>query len=86
MEDIRLFISFNSNIFFSSPMSFKIFFGDISQKVDPYLRPLYDAMYQMIGFEKSERLMNREIILLMKLIKCKLQDLLRLLIRLLIMM
>ena len=36
--------------------------GDLSQKVDPYLRPLYDAMYQMIGFEKSERLMDREII------------------------
>ena len=36
--------------------------GDLAQKVDPYLRPLYDAMYQMIGFEKSERLMNREII------------------------
>ena len=36
--------------------------GDLSQKVDPYLRPLYDAMYLMIGFEKSERLMNREII------------------------
>ena len=36
--------------------------GDLSQKVDPYLRPLYDAMYQMIGFEKSERLINREII------------------------
>ena len=36
--------------------------GDLSQKVDPYLRPLYDAMYQMIGFEKSERLMNRKII------------------------
>ena len=36
--------------------------GDLSQKVDPYLRPLYDAMFQMIGFEKSERLMNREII------------------------
>ena len=36
--------------------------GDMKEKVDPYLRPLYDAMYQMIGFEKSERLMNREII------------------------
>ncbi len=36
--------------------------GDLSQKVDPYLRPLYDAMYQMIGFEKAERLMNRETI------------------------
>ena len=36
--------------------------GDLSQKVDPYLRPLYDAMYQMIGFDKAERLMNREII------------------------
>ena len=36
--------------------------GDLSQKVDPYLRPLYDAMYQMIGFDKAERLMSREII------------------------
>ena len=36
--------------------------GDLSQKVDPYLRPLYDAMYQMVGFDKAERLMNREII------------------------
>ena len=36
--------------------------GDLSQKVDPYLRPLYDAMYQMIGFEKSERLMNLSLI------------------------
>ena len=44
--------------------------GDLSQKVDPYLRPLYDAMYQMIGFEKSERLMNREIIEIAPLAYC----------------
>ncbi len=36
--------------------------GDLSQKVDPYLRPLYDAMYAMLGFDKAERLMDREII------------------------
>ena len=26
--------------------------GDLSQKVDPYLRPLYDALFEMLGFEK----------------------------------
>ena len=25
--------------------------GDLSQKIDPYLRPLYDALYEMLGFE-----------------------------------
>lgn len=28
--------------------------GDLSQKVDPYLRPLYDALFEMLGFEKSK--------------------------------
>ncbi|WP_076416761.1 PhoH family protein [Shewanella sp. UCD-KL12] len=36
--------------------------GDLSQKVDPYLRPLYDALFEMLGFEKVERLMERNII------------------------
>jgi len=36
--------------------------GDIGQKVDPYLRPLYDALYEMFGFEKVARLMERNII------------------------
>src|ERR1700749_1352391 len=36
--------------------------GDLSQKVDPYLRPLYDALYEMLGFEKVTRLMERNVI------------------------
>jgi phosphate starvation-inducible protein PhoH and related proteins len=36
--------------------------GDLSQKVDPYLRPLYDALYEMLGFEKVARLMERNVI------------------------
>ena len=32
--------------------------GDIGQKVDPYLRPLYDALYECFGFEKVARLME----------------------------
>lgn len=36
--------------------------GDLSQKVDPYLRPLYDALYEMMGVEKVERLIERNII------------------------
>ena len=36
--------------------------GDLSQKVDPYLRPLYDALFEMLGFEKVERLIERNII------------------------
>ncbi len=36
--------------------------GDIGQKVDPYLRPLYDALYELLGFEKVARLMERNII------------------------
>ena len=36
--------------------------GDLSQKVDPYLRPLYDALYQMIGFKETNQLIERNII------------------------
>ena len=36
--------------------------GDLSQKVDPYLRPLYDALFEMMGFEKVERLIEKNII------------------------
>ncbi|WP_136680381.1 PhoH family protein [Neptunomonas sp. XY-337] len=36
--------------------------GDLSQKVDPYLRPLYDALYEMLGFEKVGKLIERNII------------------------
>jgi phosphate starvation-inducible protein PhoH and related proteins len=36
--------------------------GDIGQKVDPYLRPLYDALYEMLGFEKVGRLLERGMI------------------------
>ncbi len=36
--------------------------GDLSQKVDPYLRPLYDALYEMLGFERVAKLMERNVI------------------------
>lgn len=36
--------------------------GDLAQKVDPYLRPLYDALFDLMGFEKSQRLMERQAI------------------------
>lgn len=36
--------------------------GDLAQKVDPYLRPLYDALYEMLGFEQVGKLMERHII------------------------
>jgi phosphate starvation-inducible PhoH-like protein len=36
--------------------------GDLSQKVDPYLRPVYDALYEMLGFDKVEKLISRHII------------------------
>ncbi len=36
--------------------------GDLAQKVDPYLRPLYDALYEMLGFERVEKLMERNMI------------------------
>ena len=36
--------------------------GDIAEKVNPYLRPLYDSLYDIIGFEKVEKLMERSVI------------------------
>ena len=36
--------------------------GDLSQKVDPYLRPLYDALYEMLGFETVNKYIERNII------------------------
>jgi phosphate starvation-inducible PhoH-like protein len=41
--------------------------GDIAQKVHPYLRPLYDALYEMIGFEKVNQMVERDIIELLPL-------------------
>ena len=34
--------------------------GDLTQKVDPYLRPLYDALFDLMGFDKAQRLMERQ--------------------------
>ena len=36
--------------------------GDLAQKVDPYLRPIYDALYEMLGFDQVARLIERAII------------------------
>ena len=36
--------------------------GDLSQKIDPYLRPLYDALYEMLGFEHVTRLIEKQVI------------------------
>mgnify|MGYP000847378326 CR=1 FL=1 len=36
--------------------------GDLAQKVDPYLRPLYDALYEMIGFDHVTKLIDRNVI------------------------
>ena len=36
--------------------------GDLSQKVDPYLRPLYDALYEMLGFETVNKYIERHVI------------------------
>jgi phosphate starvation-inducible PhoH-like protein len=36
--------------------------GDLTQKVDPYLRPLYDALYEMLGVEKVTRLLEKNVI------------------------
>lgn len=36
--------------------------GDLTQKVDPYLRPLYDALYEMLGFDRVAKLMERSVI------------------------
>lgn len=36
--------------------------GDLVQKIDPYLRPLYDALYEMLGFERVAKLIERNVI------------------------
>jgi len=36
--------------------------GDLVQKVDPYLRPMYDALYEMLGFDKVAKLIERNVI------------------------
>ncbi|MBU2851526.1 PhoH family protein, partial [Acidithiobacillus ferrivorans] len=36
--------------------------GSLSEKVDPYLRPLYDALHEMLGYEKVAKLMERQVI------------------------
>ncbi len=36
--------------------------GDLTQKVDPYLRPLYDALYEMLGIERVTKLIERNVI------------------------
>jgi len=36
--------------------------GDLTQKVDPYLRPLYDALWEMLGFDKVAKLIERNVI------------------------
>ncbi len=36
--------------------------GDLGQKIEPYLRPLYDALFEMLGFEKVQKLIERNVI------------------------
>jgi phosphate starvation-inducible PhoH-like protein len=36
--------------------------GDLSQKVDPYLRPLYDALYDLLGFDRTQKMFEKQII------------------------
>jgi len=36
--------------------------GDLSEKVDPYLRPIYDALYEFIGFERVNKLIEKHVI------------------------
>lgn len=36
--------------------------GDIAQKVDPYLRPIYDALYEMIGFDKVSKMLDNRVL------------------------
>lgn len=36
--------------------------GDLGQKIEPYLRPLYDALFEMLGFERAQKLMERNVI------------------------
>ncbi len=43
-------------------MKASVFSGDLKEKVDPYLRPLYDALHDVLGADHTERLMERGII------------------------
>ncbi|MGZ5199368.1 MAG: PhoH family protein, partial [Telluria sp.] len=36
--------------------------GDLTQKVDPYLRPLYDALYDLLGFDRTQKLFEKQVI------------------------
>jgi phosphate starvation-inducible PhoH-like protein len=36
--------------------------GDLAEKINPYLRPLYDALYEMLGFERVAKLLDRQVI------------------------
>lgn len=36
--------------------------GDLAQKVDPYLRPLYDALYDLLGFDRTQKMFERQMI------------------------
>ena len=36
--------------------------GDLGQKIEPYLRPLYDSLFEMLGFERAQKLMERSVI------------------------
>lgn len=36
--------------------------GDLTQKIDPYLRPIYDALYEMLGFDRVAKLIDRNVI------------------------
>lgn len=36
--------------------------GDLAEKINPYLRPLYDALYEMLGFERVAKLIDRQVI------------------------
>lgn len=44
------------------PVKVLAFTRDLKEKVDPYLRPVYDALYQILGKEQTTRLMERDII------------------------
>ena len=36
--------------------------GDLAQKVDPYLRPMYDALYDLLGFDRTQKMFERQMI------------------------
>ena len=44
--------------------------GDLQEKVDPYLRPLYDALFDLLGYENYEKLVEKKLIEVAPLAKC----------------